>query len=73
MCTHVTLDTLICISTIILNISVAWLFNPSYFLDVFRYFLLARTNADPKCPASKAFTGFIVEADTPGIQIGRKV
>uniref|UniRef100_A0A669CDB1 Acyl-CoA dehydrogenase medium chain n=1 Tax=Oreochromis niloticus TaxID=8128 RepID=A0A669CDB1_ORENI len=36
------------------------------------YFLLARTNSDPKCPASKAFTGFIVDADTPGVQIGRK-
>ncbi|KAM8805872.1 medium-chain specific acyl-CoA dehydrogenase, mitochondrial [Eudromia elegans] len=36
------------------------------------YFLLARTSADPKTPASKAFTGFIVEADSPGIQIGRK-
>uniref|UniRef100_A0AAQ5YRS5 Medium-chain specific acyl-CoA dehydrogenase, mitochondrial n=1 Tax=Amphiprion ocellaris TaxID=80972 RepID=A0AAQ5YRS5_AMPOC len=37
------------------------------------YFLLARTNPDPKCPASKAFTGFIVEADTPGLTPGRKV
>lgn len=36
------------------------------------YFLLARSNPDPKVPASKGFTGFIVEADTPGIQIGRK-
>ncbi|XP_005235328.1 medium-chain specific acyl-CoA dehydrogenase, mitochondrial isoform X1 [Falco cherrug] len=36
------------------------------------YFLLARTNPDPKVPASKAFTGFIVEANSPGIQIGRK-
>lgn len=36
------------------------------------YFLLTRTNPDPKCPASKAFTGFIVDADTPGIQTGRK-
>ncbi|KAM4727523.1 medium-chain specific acyl-CoA dehydrogenase, mitochondrial [Anableps anableps] len=36
------------------------------------YFLLARTDPDPKCPTSKAFTGFIVEADTPGIQVGRK-
>ncbi|XP_077370763.1 medium-chain specific acyl-CoA dehydrogenase, mitochondrial [Festucalex cinctus] len=36
------------------------------------YFLLARTNLDPKCPTNKAFTGFIVDADTPGIQIGRK-
>ncbi|CAN9503005.1 unnamed protein product [Ophioblennius macclurei] len=36
------------------------------------YFLLARTNPDPKCSAGKAFTGFIVDADTPGIQVGRK-
>uniref|UniRef100_A0A9L0JHN4 Medium-chain specific acyl-CoA dehydrogenase, mitochondrial n=1 Tax=Equus asinus TaxID=9793 RepID=A0A9L0JHN4_EQUAS len=36
------------------------------------YFLLARTDLDPKAPANKAFTGFIVEADTPGVQIGRK-
>ncbi|XP_029473830.1 medium-chain specific acyl-CoA dehydrogenase, mitochondrial [Rhinatrema bivittatum] len=34
------------------------------------YFLLART--EPKASAGKAFTGFIVEADTPGVQIGRK-
>jgi len=26
------------------------------------YFVLARTNPDPKCPSSKAFTGFIVDA-----------
>lgn len=37
------------------------------------YFVLARTNPDPKVPASKAFTGFIVEADTPGVVKGRKV
>ncbi|XP_026676749.1 probable medium-chain specific acyl-CoA dehydrogenase, mitochondrial [Diaphorina citri] len=37
------------------------------------YFVLARTNPDPKCPASKAFTGFIVERDTPGLTPGRKV
>ncbi|KAM6989356.1 medium-chain specific acyl-CoA dehydrogenase, mitochondrial [Tautogolabrus adspersus] len=36
------------------------------------FFLLARTNPDPKCPAGKAFTGFILDADTPGITIGRK-
>ncbi|KAF3819719.1 hypothetical protein GH733_015228, partial [Mirounga leonina] len=36
------------------------------------YFLLARSDPDPKAPANKAFTGFIVEADTPGVQIGRK-
>lgn len=37
------------------------------------YFLLARTNPDPKCPAGKAFTGFIVERETPGLTPGRKV
>ncbi|XP_030044896.1 medium-chain specific acyl-CoA dehydrogenase, mitochondrial-like [Microcaecilia unicolor] len=36
------------------------------------YFLLARTDPNPKCPTGKAFTGFIIEADSPGIQIGRK-
>ncbi|XP_074899925.1 LOW QUALITY PROTEIN: medium-chain specific acyl-CoA dehydrogenase, mitochondrial-like [Buteo buteo] len=36
------------------------------------YVLLACTNPDPKAPASKAFTGFVVEANSPGIQIGRK-
>ncbi|XP_041658588.1 medium-chain specific acyl-CoA dehydrogenase, mitochondrial [Cheilinus undulatus] len=36
------------------------------------YFLLARTNPDPKCPAGKAFTGFVLDADTPGITVGRK-
>lgn len=36
------------------------------------YFLLARTDPDPKSSAGKAFTGFILEADTPGVQVGRK-
>lgn len=36
------------------------------------YFVLARTNPDPKAPAGKAFTGFIVEANTPGVTPGRK-
>merc|ERR1711981_522166 len=36
------------------------------------YFVLARTNPDPKCPASKAFTGFIADRDTPGVTPGRK-
>lgn len=39
----------------------------------YRYFVLARTNPDPKAPASKAFTGFIVERDTAGVTPGRKV
>ncbi|KAM6415164.1 medium-chain specific acyl-CoA dehydrogenase, mitochondrial [Rhynochetos jubatus] len=37
------------------------------------YFLLARTCPGPQAPASKAFTGFIVEADSPGVQMGRKL
>lgn len=41
--------------------------------DIFRYFVLARTNSDPKASAAKAFTGFIVERDWPGVQPGRKV
>nr|CAI5840330.1 unnamed protein product [Callosobruchus analis] len=36
------------------------------------YFVLARTNPDPKAPASKAFSGFIVERDFLGVQPGRK-
>ncbi|KAI8770994.1 medium-chain specific acyl-CoA dehydrogenase, mitochondrial [Biomphalaria glabrata] len=36
------------------------------------YFLLARTSSDPGTPAGKAFTGFIVDANTPGITVGRK-
>jgi len=36
------------------------------------YFVLARTNPDPKAPASKAFTGFIVDGDSPGLTPGRK-
>ncbi|KAM9602984.1 medium-chain specific acyl-CoA dehydrogenase, mitochondrial-like [Morphnus guianensis] len=36
-------------------------------------FLLARTDPDPKAPASKAFPRFVVEANGPGIQIGRKM
>ncbi|XP_022672514.1 probable medium-chain specific acyl-CoA dehydrogenase, mitochondrial isoform X2 [Varroa jacobsoni] len=36
------------------------------------YFLLARTNFDPKCPTSKAFTAFIVDRDRKGVIPGRK-
>lgn len=38
-----------------------------------RYFLLARTNLDPKAPPSKAFTAFIVERESEGLTPGRKV
>ena len=37
------------------------------------YFVLARTNPDPKAPAGKAFTAFIVEREWEGVQPGRKV
>ncbi|XP_055335117.1 medium-chain specific acyl-CoA dehydrogenase, mitochondrial-like isoform X1 [Paramacrobiotus metropolitanus] len=36
------------------------------------FFVLARTADDPKTPTNKAFTGFIVEADTKGVTLGRK-
>lgn len=36
------------------------------------FFLLARTNPDPKVPASKAFTAFVIEGDSPGLIRGRK-
>lgn len=36
------------------------------------FFVLARTNPDPKAKASEAFTGFIVDRDTPGVSVGRK-
>ena len=36
------------------------------------FLVLARTNPDPKCPASKAFTGFVVEREWEGVQPGRK-
>lgn len=35
------------------------------------FFVLARTG-DPKASASKAFSGFIVDANTPGLTCGRK-
>jgi acyl-CoA dehydrogenase len=37
------------------------------------YFVLARTEADPKISASKGFTAFVVDGDTPGLTRGRKV
>jgi len=40
---------------------------------LYRYFVLARTNPDPKAPANKAFTGFIVERNSDGLTPGRKV
>ena len=34
--------------------------------------MLARTDSDPKTPTSKAFTAFVVDAETPGLTLGRK-
>ncbi|GAB6026613.1 hypothetical protein CHUAL_013021 [Chamberlinius hualienensis] len=36
------------------------------------FFVLARTHPDPKAPANSSMTGFIVEANSPGVTIGRK-
>ncbi|ODM94602.1 Medium-chain specific acyl-CoA dehydrogenase, mitochondrial [Orchesella cincta] len=36
------------------------------------FFVLARTDPNPKTPTGKAFTGFLVDADTPGVTVGRK-
>lgn len=36
------------------------------------YFVLARSNPDPKVPAGKAFTAFIVERESEGLTPGRK-
>ncbi|XP_076622621.1 medium-chain acyl-CoA dehydrogenase [Colletes latitarsis] len=36
------------------------------------YFVLARSNPDPKVPVSKAFTAFIVERESDGLSVGRK-
>uniref|UniRef100_A0A1I8AH77 Medium-chain specific acyl-CoA dehydrogenase, mitochondrial n=2 Tax=Steinernema glaseri TaxID=37863 RepID=A0A1I8AH77_9BILA len=36
------------------------------------FFVLARTNHDTSCPTSKAFTGFVVDADQSGVIIGKK-
>lgn len=55
------------------NIYLSNISNFIIFVLLIRYFVLARTNPDPKVPASKAFTGFIVERDTPGLTPGRKV
>ncbi|MQL20605.1 acyl-CoA dehydrogenase, partial [Escherichia coli] len=36
------------------------------------FFVLARSDPNPKTPAGKAFTAFIVDGDTPGITRGKK-
>ncbi|KAL0076132.1 acyl-CoA dehydrogenase/oxidase [Phycomyces blakesleeanus] len=51
----------------VLNGQKMWITNSGY---ANWFFVLARTDAD--AATGKAFTGFIVDADTPGIQVGRK-
>lgn len=53
----------------ILNGNKMWITNAGY---ANWYFVLARSNPDPKAKTSEAFTGFIVEKDTPGVIVGRK-
>ncbi|XP_063676140.1 medium-chain specific acyl-CoA dehydrogenase, mitochondrial-like isoform X2 [Bolinopsis microptera] len=36
------------------------------------FFVFTRSDPDPKCPAAKAFTAFVVDADSPGVTVGRK-
>ncbi|EFO21849.1 hypothetical protein LOAG_06636 [Loa loa] len=36
------------------------------------FFVLTRNDNDPKTPVNKAFTAFVVDADKPGINIGKK-
>ncbi|XP_065682708.1 medium-chain specific acyl-CoA dehydrogenase, mitochondrial isoform X1 [Hydra vulgaris] len=36
------------------------------------FFVLARSDPDPNAKPGKAFTGFIVDADSPGITLGKK-
>ncbi|XP_075245832.1 medium-chain specific acyl-CoA dehydrogenase, mitochondrial-like [Convolutriloba macropyga] len=36
------------------------------------YFVLTRSDPDPKCPASKAFTAFVIDRDAPGVSVGKK-
>lgn len=51
----------VCIIALI--IFVIWIINN-------RYFVLAKT--DPTAKTGKAFSGFIVDRDTPGVSVGRK-
>ncbi|XP_063966453.1 medium-chain specific acyl-CoA dehydrogenase, mitochondrial-like [Lytechinus pictus] len=53
----------------VLNGSKMWITNGGH---ASWYFVLARTDPDPKAPASKAFTGFIVDRDSEGLTLGRK-
>lgn len=53
----------------VLNGQKMWITNGGY---ANWYFVLARTASDENVPAGKAFTGFVVDADSQGIVKGRK-
>ncbi|XP_033114819.1 medium-chain specific acyl-CoA dehydrogenase, mitochondrial-like [Anneissia japonica] len=53
----------------VINGSKMWITNAGVAEN---FFVLARTAEDPKTSAGKAFTGFIVDASTPGVTVGRK-
>ncbi|CAJ0578252.1 unnamed protein product, partial [Mesorhabditis spiculigera] len=53
----------------IINGSKMWITNAGH---ANWFFVLARSDPNPKTPASKAFTAFAVEGDTPGIIRGKK-
>ena len=36
------------------------------------FFVFTRSDPDPKAPTAKAFTAFVVDADSPGVTVGRK-
>lgn len=53
----------------VINGSKMWITNGGH---ASWYFVLARTDPDPKTPASKAFTAFVVDGDAPGLSRGKK-
>uniref|UniRef100_A0A7E4W299 Acyl-CoA dehydrogenase NM domain-like protein n=1 Tax=Panagrellus redivivus TaxID=6233 RepID=A0A7E4W299_PANRE len=53
----------------ILNGNKMWISNGGFATF---FFVLARTNPNPKAPTGKAFTAFVVDGDTPGIVRGKK-
>lgn len=54
----------------VINGSKMWITNAGH---ANWFFVLTRSDPNPKTPASKAFTAFVVEGDTPGITRGKKV
>ncbi|EGT31654.1 hypothetical protein CAEBREN_04578 [Caenorhabditis brenneri] len=53
----------------IINGSKMWITNAGH---ANWFFVLARSDPNPKTPSGKAFTAFVVEGDSPGLTRGRK-